>query len=881
MGDRTHLWKRIYDRLLSLYPAEFRDEYGKEMVTDFDERMRTESPLSLWPRILVDLAITAPKEHMDMLMQDLRYAYRSLRHAPVFAGVITLTLALGIGANTAIFSVVHAVLLRGLPYRDSAKLAIIWSPNRLLNIGLDELPTSAGDFYDWQTQSRSFSEMAAFRGRPFNLSGTGDTPIRVNAITASGDFFRLFGISPALGRPFTREEDSPGKRQVAVLSNALWRRQFGADPNIIGKSIQLNGETHTVIGVMPREMRFPQGAELPAFYGFAAQPDVWVPFGFSPEERRNRGTHNILVVARLRPDESLAQAQSEIEALQAHIASEHSDGSRGWGAHVVSLREQSTGGAKHTLLVLLAAVSLVLLIACANVANLLLARASARRKEIAVRQALGASRVRLVRQLLTESVVLSFGGGLAGLLLAAGLTRAIVLLSPPGIPRIEQIAINGWVLAFSACLSVVTGVLFGLVPAFHISRVAVADSLKQGGGRGSVSSGDTARRLFIVGEVTLAVMLLIGAGLLVRSFIRVLGVEPGFEPGSTLVMEVGLPPAKYRDPSQQSAFFDRALARLRNIPGVQTVGAVSSLPLTNNESLDTLSVEGQPQRPGQALLCDTRLTGGAYFEAMGIPLFHGRLLTLADQMNTLPVAVVNETLARQIFPDRDPIGQRMKFGDAGGKQPWMTIVGIVGDVRNTSIEQKPRPQIYMPYHQAPTAFLNIVLRTAVAPATLTGAVRREIATLDPDQAVANIRTMEQVVSAAVATRRFITLLLTLFAVLALLLSTIGLYGVVSYTVARRTGEMGLRMALGATRGRLLGMIVGQGLRLTLVGIARGLGGAAVLKKLLESLLFGVNALDPWSFGGAILALLVVTALGCFLPARRAANTDPLKALRQE
>ncbi len=878
MGDRRHQWKRIYDRLLSLYPAEFRDEYGKEMVTDFNERVRTESPLSLWSQILVDLAITAPKEHMDMLLQDLRYAFHSMRRAPAFAGVITLTLALGIGANTAIFSVVHAVLLRSLPYRDSAKLAIIWSPNRLLNIGLDELPTSAGDFYDWQTQNRSFSEMAGFRGRPFNLSGTGDIPIRVNAITASGDFFHLFGISPALGRPFTREEDSPGKRQVAVLSDALWRRQFGADPNIIGKSIQLNGEAHTVIGVMPREMRFPQGAELPAFYGFATQPDVWVPFGFGPEERRNRGSHNILVVARLRPDVSPAQAQSEMEALQAHIAGDHADGSRGWGAHVVSLREQSTGSAKRTLLILLAAVSLVLLIACANVANLLLARASARRKEIAVRQALGAGRVRLVRQLLTESVVFSFSGGLAGLLLAAGLTRTIVLLSPPGIPRIEQIAINGWVLAFSACLSVVTGVLFGLVPAFQISRVAVADSLKQGGSRGSVSSGDTARRLFVVAEVTLAVILLIGAGLLVRSFIRVLGVEPGFEPASALVMEVGLPPAKYRDASAQSAFFDRALARLRNIPGVQTVGAVSSLPLTNNESLDTLSVEGQPQRPGEALTCDTRLTGGAYFEAMGIPLLHGRLLTLADQMNTLPVAVINETLARQTFPGRDPIGQRMRFGD---KQPWMTIVGIVGDVRNTSIEQKPRPQIYLPYHQAPTAFLNIVLRTAVAPATLTGAVRREIATLDPDQAVANIRTMEQVISAAVATRRFITLLLTLFAVLALLLSAIGLYGVVSYTVARRTGEMGLRMALGATRGRLLGMIVGQGLRLTLIGIALGLGGAAALKKLIESLLFGVNALDPWSFGGAALALLLVTALGCFLPARRAANTDPLKALRQE
>ncbi len=495
MRHRAHRWQRVYERLLSLYPSEFRDEYGKEMATDFRERLRTESPLSLWLQILADIATTAPKEHADMLIQDLRYSLRAVCQAPAFASVIILTLALGIGANTAIFSVVHAVLLRALPYQDPAKLAIVWSPNRFLNVGLDELPTSAGDFYDWQAQSRNFSEMAAFRGRPFNLSGTGDIPIRVNAITATGDFFRLFGVSPAFGRTFTREEDSPGKRQVAVVSDGLWRRQFGSDPNIVGKSVHLNGEVHTVIGVMPREMRFPQGAELPAFYGFAGQPDVWVPLGLSPEERHNRLSHNLFVIGRLAPGVSPAQAQSEMAALQARIAEEHAaNGSRGWGAHVVALQDQSTGGARRTLLILLGAVSLVLLIACANVANLLLARASARRKEIAVRQTLGASRVRLMRQLLTESMLLSVAGGLAGLGLVAGLTRAIVVLSPPGIPRIEEIGVNGWVLAFSAFLSVSTGILFGLVPAFQMSNLKLVDGLKQGGDKGALGSANTSRQ---------------------------------------------------------------------------------------------------------------------------------------------------------------------------------------------------------------------------------------------------------------------------------------------------------------------------------------------------------------------------------------------------
>ncbi len=816
-----------------------------------------------------------------MLMQDLRYALRALRQAPAFAAVIALTLALGIGANTAIFSVVHAVLLRGLPYRDPSRLVVVWSPNRLLGLGLDALPTSAGDFHDWQAQSRSFAAMAAFRGRPFNLSGTGDTPMRVNAITATGDFFGIFGISPALGRAFTREEDQPGKRQVAVLSDGLWRRRFGSDQNIIGKTVQLNGETHTIIGIMPAQMRFPQGAELPVFYGFATQPDVWVPFGFTPEERQNRLSHNILVVGRLAPGVSSAQAQSELAALQTRIAQEHPNGSRGWGAQIVPLQEQSTGDVRGTLLMLLGAVSLVLLIACANVANLLLARASARRKEIAVRQALGASRVRLMRQLLTESLVLSFSGGLIGLALAAGLTRMLVVLSPPGLPRIEQIGVNGWVLAFSAFLSVITGILFGLVPAFQMSRLALADSLKQGGGRGAVGSGDTPRRLFVLAEVTLAVVLLVSAGLLVRSFAHVLSVKQGFATASTLVMEVGLPPAKYRDEAQQSAFFDRALARLQHLPGVRTIGAVSSLPLSNDENLDTFSVEGRPEPSGEPLLCDTRSTGGAYFDAMRIPLLRGRLLIESDQSNILPVAVVSETLARRVFPDRDPIGQRMKFGEPGNKRPWMTIVGVVGDVRNSSLEQKPRPQIYVPYHHLPSAFMNIVVHTTVEPGTLAAAVRREIATLDPEQAVANIRTMEQVISAAVTARRFITLLLTLFAILALLLTAVGLYGVVSYTVSRRTGEMGLRMALGATRGRLLSMIVGQGLRLTMAGIALGLAGATALKKLFESLLYGVGAVDPWTFGAVTIALLCVAALACYVPARRAANIDPLKALRQE
>lgn len=878
---RAQWWQRAYERLLVLYPREFLDDYGKEMATDFRERSRSESAISLWFHILIDIAITAPKEHADMLMQDLRYALRAIHRAPGFAAVITLTLALGIGANTAVFSVVHAVLLRSLPYQDPARLAMVWSPNRLLALGLDTLPSSAGDFRDWRAQSRSFAALAAFRARPFNLSGAGDMPMRVNAIAASGDFFHVLGIAPALGRAFTLEDDEAGKHRVAVLSDGLWRRRFNSDQKILGSTTQLDGETYTIIGVMPPEMGFPQGAEMPAFYGFAAQPDVWVPFGFNSDERENRLSHNIVVIGRLAPGVSPAQAQSEMGTLQARIASEHADGSRGWGALVVPLQEQVKGGVRRPLLMLLAAVSLVLLIACTNVANLLLARASSRQKEMAIRQALGANRVRLVRQLLTESIVLSLAGGLIGLALAVALTGALAAMSPPGIPHIEQVGVNGWVLAFSAILSVATGLLFGMVPAFQMSRHALAGSLNQGGGKGSGNVGDTPRRMFIVAEVAFTVVLLVGAGLLVRSFMRVLSVEPGFATGSTLVMDVSLPPAKYRDGVQQSAFFDRALGRLQDLPGARSVGAISSLPLSNDEDLDTLSVEGQPAIPGEPLLCDTRSIGGAYFDAMQIPLLRGRYLVESDQMSTAPAAVINETFAKRGFPGRNPIGQRVKFGEPGGNKPWITIVGIVGDVRNTSLEQKARLQLYLPYHHAPVPYMSFVIRATVEPGTLTGAARKEIAVLDPEQAVANIRTMTEVVSTAVAGRRFSTFLLAMFAALALLLTAVGLYGVISYTVAKRSGEMGLRLALGATRSRLLGMIVGQGLRLTLVGIGLGLGTAAVLQRWLESLLYGVAPLDPWTFGAVPLALLCVAALACYLPARRTAGIDPSQALRQQ
>ena len=878
---QSRWWQRAYERLLVFYPREFRDDYGKEMATDFRERSRTESPLSLWPEVLIDVAITAPKEHAAMLLQDLRYALRTMRQAPGFAVVVALTLALGIGANTAVFSVVHSVLLRSLPYEDSDKLAVIWSPNRLLGLGLDALPTSPGDFHDWRAQSKSFAAMAAFRARPYNLSGAGNMPVRVNAIATSGDFFRILGIAPSFGRAFSGEDDQPGKSHVAVLSDGLWQRRFGSDPKVIGSTTQLNGETYTIIGVMPPQMGFPQGAELPSFYGFAPQPDVWVPFGYSVAEQESRLSHNILVIARLRQGVSPSQAQSEMSILQAQIARGHADGSRGWGAEVVPLQEQIRGGVRRTLLMLLGAVSLVLLIACANVANLLLARASTRRKEIAIRQALGANRARLMRQLLTENIVLSLAGGLIGLSLAAALTRTLVAISPPGIPHLDQVGISGWVLAFSAVLSVMTGVLFGMVPALQMSRHTLVDGLNQGGGKGAGNAGDAPRRLFILAEVALTVVLLVGACLLVRSLVRVLSVEPGFATDSTLVMDVSLPLAKYRDGAQQSAFFARALARLQNLPGAESVGAVSSLPLSNDEEVDTFSIEGKSAVPGEPLLCDSRSAGGAYFNAMRIPLLLGRMLAESDQAGAAPAAVINQTLASRLFPSQEPLGHRIKFGDPAGKAPWITIVGVVGDVRNTSLEIQPRPQVYLSYRQSPVPYMSLVVRTNIKAETLAGAARREIAALDPDQAVANIRTMDEMVSTAVTSRRFSTFLFALFAVLALLLTAVGLYGVISYTVARRRGEMGLRMALGATRARLLRMIVGQGLRTTVAGLALGLGAAAALRKLLESMLYGVGPLDPWTFGAVPVALLCVAALACYLPARRASGVDPAKALRQQ
>ena len=813
-----------------------------------------------------------------MLTQDIRYAFRSFRRSPLFAAIIVLTLAIGIGANTAIFSVVHAALLRGLPYHEPEKLAVIWSLNPLISIGFDTLPTSAGDFYDWRAQSRSFAVLAGFRSRPFNLSGAGDIPVRVNVITATGDFFRVFDVKPAVGRTFTTEEDSPGRRRVAVLSDHMWRSRFGANADAVGQTIQLNGEGYTIIGVMPPEMRFPGGAEMPAHYGFAARPDVWVPIGLDDKERQQRNAHNILVVGRLMPGVSAAQAKYEMRALQARIATDHPNGSRGWEANVVPLDEQTTSRGRLTLLLLLGAVGLVLLIACANVANLMLARANSRAREIAVRQALGANRRRIVRQLLTESILLSLAGGAVGLALAALLTPSLAALSPPALPGLDQVGINGWVLLFTLSLSGATGILFGVAPAMNASRMSVVDSLKQGDCRGTMSSGDRQRRLFVVTEVALSVVLTAAAGLVLRSFAQVLATDPGFATDSVLVMEIGLPAAKYRHREQQAAFFDRALMRLNSMAGVRAVGAVSSLPLTNNENIDSVSVEGHSSTRGEPLICDTRSVGGAYFEVLGIPLIEGRLLTDADQTSEMPAIVVSESLARKAFQGQNAIGRRMRFSE---QQPWMRVVGIVRDVRNSSLEQPPRPQLYVPYHHSDSDSMNIVMRSFGDPSSLAVAARREIAALDPEQAVANIRTMEQVVSAARAARLFATLLLAFFAGCALLLTAIGLYGVMSYNVGRRTGEMGLRTALGATRGSLVRLIVGQGLRLTMGGILIGLAGAVAVAHAFDAFLYGVTAIDPLTFAMVPLVLVFVAVLACYLPAHRAACTEPMAALRQE
>jgi predicted permease len=803
---------------------------------------------------------------MQTLWQDLRYGARMLLKNPGFTLIAVITLALGIGANAAIFNVVNAVLLRPLPFKE---------PERLIMIRETKLPqfpefsVSPGNFLDWKSQNTVFERLVAFNGSSFNLIGTGD-PEQLRGQRVTEGFLAMLGAQPELGRDFLPEEDQPGRNNVVILSHGLWQRRFGGDPKIINQPITLSGRSYTVIGVMPATFNF-GGRET----------ELWTPMGFTSDDAQNHGGHYLSAIGQLKPGATLEQARSEMSAIAGRLAQQYPGPNAGWNVKLMPLLEFIVRSIEPALLVLLGAVAFVLLIACANVANLLLARAAGREKEIAIRTALGARRWRIVRQLLTESALLAMAGGVAGLLLAKWGTDLLLKLAPQDLPRMNDVSLDGRVLAFTAAVTLLTGMIFGLVPALQVSKPNLTETMKDAGGRGSTEGG---RRQFIRGslvvlEVASALLLLVGAGLLIKSFWRLQQVNPGFNPNNALTMSVALPSRKYPEENQQSAFFQQLLEKVRTLPGVQAAGASNVIPLGGDFVLGFV-IEGRPPLPpGAGQSTNYYAVSADYFKAMGIPLLRGRVFTEQDTRNTTRVAVISESMAKRMFPNEDPIGKRIHV--TNGPTVFREIVGIVGDVKQYGLDQDTTLQTYEPYTQQPFSFMTLIVRTAGDPTNLTSAIRNQVLSVDKEQPISGVRTLEQRVSISIAQQRFSTLLLGVFAAVALALAAVGIYGVLSYAASQRTHEIGIRMALGARNGDVLKMVIGQGMRLALAGVTLGVGAALALTQLMKRLLFGVTAVDPITYAAIALLLTLVALFACWIPARRAAKVDPMIALRFE
>jgi predicted permease len=806
---------------------------------------------------------------LETLFQDLHYAMRMLRRSPGFTTVAVLTLALGIGANTAVFSVVNTVLIRPLPYPESDRLVEMWSTNP--NANRWGRWTAYPRFVDWRRESKAFEEMAAVRTWVVNLGG-GDHPESLYSVVTSSRLFRVLRVRPLLGRTFLPEEDQPGHDHVIILSHGLWQRRFGSDPTVIGRAVEIDRQSYTVIGVMPAAFRFPP--ELPAAYNI----DAWLPPAPDPS-RNERVSNNYVVVARLKPGITLAQAQAEMNAINHGLAEKHGE-DRSLGVNVAGWQQQVASEIRPALLLLLGAISLVLLIACANVANLLLARGGTRQRETAVRQALGAGRARLIRQLLTESVLLSLLGGAAGLMLAHEGLQLFIRMAPD-IPRLNETTIDPHVLLFTLALTIGTGLIFGIVPALNGSKANLQDALRESGSRLTSSPARARLRgVLVIAEMALALMLLTGAGLLIRSFVRVEEIDPGFNAKNLLTAFIMLPQEKYPEPRRQGEFFREVMDRIASIPGVECAGGADSAPMLSNDT-GPVSVEGHPAMPGEVEIHAERpkITPD-YFRAMGIRLLRGRVFTWADNENSPPVAIINEAAARQYWPHEDPMGKRVQLED-GSAPVWRQVIGVVGDVRQDGLVNAGRPEVYAPLPQAPVPFVVLAVRTRVDPAALAAAVLHAVMAVDKDQPLFQVQTMQRVVDDSVAGRRFQMSLLSLFAAIALGLAAIGIYGLISYSVSQRTHEIGIRMALGAKRGEVLGLVVRQGMVLAIAGVVLGIGGALVLTRFLSSMLYGVGVHDPITLVSVALLLSGVAVLASFIPAWRAARIAPMVALRYE
>ena len=805
---------------------------------------------------------------MNTFWQDLRYGVRMLLKNRSFTAVALLALALGIGANTAIFSVVNAVLLRPLPFRDPNRLIMIWE-NYQQRGGPEREWASPADFRDFRDQSQSFENVVALLGWGPTLTGQ-DEPEDLQGAAVSHDTFTMLGVDPLLGRGFAEDEDRVGAERVVVLSHRLWQRRFNADPEIVGRSLTLHGESFTVIGVMPRGFLFP----------ILPDTEVWRTSGplIAPNSGCDRGCVILRLMARLKSGVTIESARAEMGALTQQIAERYPETNKGVGATLVPLHEQLVGDVRPAMLVLLGAVGLVMLIACANVANLLLARAAAREKEVAIRAALGASRARLIRQHLTESLALAVIGAALGLLLAFWMVDLLVSFAPKGTPRLDEISIDPSVLGFTCLTALLTGVAFGLAPALVTSRANFSSALKEGGRDSSgTTRGARVRSALVVSEVALALMLLVGAGLLIRSFVNLQRVDPGFNPKDVLRVDVGLPRSRYADRNQSAAFYKQLLDRVGALPGVQSAGAVSSLPLSGGGTDSNFGIEGRPPaEPGKPQVGWYSSVTPDYFRAMGIRLLRGREFTEADNATATRVVVISDAMSRRYFPDEDPIGKQLVFGNDKRE-----IIGVISDVRFFGLNSDTRPSMYFAHPQTPARGMSLVVRTESNPLSLAAAIRREVSALDRDLAVSSVMTMQELVGSSLAESRFTLLLLGAFAFVALLLSAIGVYGVVSYSVTQRSHEIGVRMALGAQMADVLKLVVGQGMMLVLGGVGLGLLGAFSLSRVMESLLFGVGATDVLTFVATSVILAGVAVGACFVPARRATKVDPMEALRYE
>ena len=813
---------------------------------------------------------------MEDLIQDIRYGIRMLFKTPGFSIVATMALALGIGANTAIFSVVNAVLLRPLPYPNSEQLMMVWETR--FERGMRRGSASYPNFADWRDQNKVFERMASFHSSDYVLTGSGE-PARLQGGVVNANLFDLLGVSPVLGRGFLAAEDKPGdSSRVVVLSQAMFAKRFNSNAGVLNQSITLGGKSYTIVGVMPSGFEFPIQNDPVEFWTTVVDDAE----GKTPITAQ-RGAHYMNVIARLKPGVTLEQAQAEMNTIAARLEKQYPDSNSHRGVSVEPALLALVGDVRPALLILLGAVGCVLLIACANVANLLLARAMSRNKEMAIRSALGASRSRVIRQLLTESVLLSLAGGALGLVLAVWWADVLVALGKQDIPRAVQVGLDWRVLGFTFAVSILTGIVFGIIPAIHSSRSHLTESLKEGRGSGEGARRNHIRGMLVVTELAIAVILLVAAGLLIQSLWRLRQVSPGFNPENVLTFSVSLPDVKYKT-EKQSPFFDDLTSRIQSLPGVRSVGAVLPLPLSGDLFSLSFETEGRPLPKGELPSADFFTTGLGYFQTMGIPLLKGRYFNERDQHKSTPVIIITETFAKQFFPGEDPIGKRIKPGIStfdDEESSMREIVGVVGNVRNRSLSTESRPIYYVPDTQVPFSQMTMVVKSSGNPRELISAVMREVRSMDADLPVFSVKTLEEYMSASIAAPRFNTTLLSVFAGVALVLTIVGLYGVMSYTVAQRTNEIGIRMALGAQTRDVLRLIVGQGLRLVLIGLAIGLAGAFALTRLIASLLFGVGTNDSLTFAAVAVVLSLVALLACYLPARRATKVDPLEALRYE